>query len=90
MTKQDLVDVVSYEVGLSKKDAGRAIDAVITGITKSLKKGQRVSLVGFGTFEVRRRSAREGRNPQTGQSITIPARKTPAFRAGKNLKTAVQ
>lgn len=90
MTKQDLVDAVSYEVGLSKKDAGRAIDAVISGITKSLKKGQRVSLVGFGTFEVRRRSAREGRNPQTGQTLTIPARKTPAFRAGKNLKTAVQ
>lgn len=89
MTKQELIDTVSDEVGLSKKDAGKAIDAMISSITKTLKKGDKVQLVGFGTFEVRKRSAREGRNPQTGQSIKIPARKTPAFKPGKALKEAV-
>ncbi len=90
MTKQDLIDVVANEIGFSKKDAGRAVDAVIEGVTRALRQGQKVQIAGFGTFEVRSRSAREGRNPQTGQTIMIPARKTPAFKAGKALKDAVQ
>lgn len=89
MTKQDLIDTLSSDVGLSKKDAGKTIDVMISSITKALKKGDKVQLVGFGTFEVRKRSAREGRNPQTGQSIKIPARKSPAFKPGKALKDAM-
>lgn len=90
MTKQDLVDIMSNEVGFSKKDATRAVDAVLDAVTKALRRGEKVQLAGFGTFEVRSRSAREGRNPQTGQTITIPARRAPAFKAGKALKEAVQ
>lgn len=90
MTKQDLADAVSNETGFSKKDATRAVEAVLDAVTKTLKRGEKVQLAGFGTFEVRARSAREGRNPQTGQTITIPARRSPAFKAGKALKEAVQ
>jgi DNA-binding protein HU-beta len=90
MTKQDLVDIMSNEVGFSKKDATRAVDAVLDAVTKALRRGEKVQLAGFGTFEVRSRNAREGRNPQTGQTITIPARRAPAFKAGKALKEAVQ
>lgn len=90
MTKQDLIDAVANEGGFSKKDAGRAVDAVIDGVTRALRGGEKVQIAGFGTFEVRSRSAREGRNPQTGQTIMIPARKSPAFKAGKALKEAVQ
>jgi len=90
MTKQDLVDAMSNETGFSKKDATRAVEAVLDAVTKTLKRGEKVQLAGFGTFEVRARSAREGRNPQTGQTITIPARRSPAFKAGKALKEAVQ
>lgn len=90
MTKQDLVDAMSNETGFSKKDATRAVEAVLDAVTKTLRRGEKVQLAGFGTFEVRARSAREGRNPQTGQTITIPARRSPAFKAGKALKEAVQ
>lgn len=90
MTKQDLVDAVSNETGFSKKDATRAVEAVLDAVTKTLRRGEKVQIAGFGTFEVRARSAREGRNPQTGQTITIPARRSPAFKAGKALKEAVQ
>jgi DNA-binding protein HU-beta len=90
MTKQDLVDIVSNEVGFSKKDATRAVEAMLDAVTKTLRRGEKVQLAGFGTFEVRSRNAREGRNPQTGQTITIPARRAPAFKAGKALKEAVQ
>jgi len=89
LTKKDLADAVAGETGISKKDAAAAVDAVLGTITKSLKKGQKVSLVGFGTFEVRKRKARTGINPQTKQPIKIPASKAPAFKPGKALKEAV-
>ncbi|MCL1634058.1 HU family DNA-binding protein [Luteimonas sp. SX5] len=89
MNKSELVDAVSSESDLSKADAGRAVDAVIASITKALKSGQDVTLVGFGTFTVRTRGARTGRNPRTNETINIPASKNPAFKAGKALKDAV-
>jgi DNA-binding protein HU-beta len=90
MNKEQLVERVASKTGLSKKDANAALDAVLEGITAALKKGEKVTLVGFGTFSVRRRKAREGRNPQTGEKIKIPARKMPAFTAGKELKSQVK
>ncbi len=89
MNKSELVDAVSSDSDLSKADAGRAVDAVIGAITKALKSGQDVTLVGFGTFTVRTRGARTGRNPRTNETINIPASKNPAFKAGKALKDAV-
>lgn len=89
MTKAELVDKVAEKTGLTKKDSGRALDAVFEAITEALAGGQRVQLVGFGSFEVRRRAARKGRNPQTGKEIQIGARRVPAFKAGKALKEAV-
>jgi DNA-binding protein HU-beta len=89
MNKGDLVEVVSGEAGLSKADASRAVDSVIGAITKALKGGMQVSLVGFGTFAVKKRAARTGRNPRTGEAIEIRASKVPGFRAGKALKDAV-
>jgi DNA-binding protein HU-beta len=89
MNKSELVDAVSGDSDLSKADAGRAVDAVIGAITKALKSGQDVTLVGFGTFTVRTRGARTGRNPRTNEAINIPASKNPAFKAGKALKDAV-
>ena len=89
MNKSELVDAVSGDSDLSKADAGRAVDAVIGAITKALKSGQDVTLVGFGTFTVRTRGARTGRNPPTNEAINIPASKNPAFKAGKALKDAV-
>lgn len=89
MTKKELADQVAKKVDLSKKDAAAAVDATLDAITAALKKGQKVQLVGFGTFEVRKRKARSGINPQTGNSIKIPASKAPAFRPGKALKAAV-
>ncbi len=89
MTKAELVDRVAEKTGLTKKDSGRALDAVFEAITEALAGGQRVQLVGFGSFEVRRRAARKGRNPQTGKEIQIGARRVPAFKAGKALKDAV-
>ncbi|MFH1288307.1 MAG: HU family DNA-binding protein [bacterium] len=89
MTKADIINKVSDSVGLSKKDAISAVDTVIETITKALSKSESVQLVGFGSFNVRKRAARTGRNPQTGASIKIAARKVPSFKAGKALKEAV-
>ncbi|MGQ0799548.1 MAG: HU family DNA-binding protein [Pseudomarimonas sp.] len=89
MNKADFVGAVADAAELSKADAGRALDAVIEVIKKALKKDDSVSLVGFGTFQVRKRAARQGRNPRTGQTIKIKASKVPSFKAGKALKDAV-
>ena len=89
MNKTDLIDAIASAADLSKADAGRALDAVVDSITDSLKKGDPVSLVGFGTFQVKHRAAREGRNPQTGATIQISASNVPSFKAGKALKEAV-
>lgn len=89
VTKTELVDTVASKAGLSKKDAGAAVDAFFSGIAEALQKGEKVQLVGFGTFEVRERAARTGRNPQTGEEISIAARSVPAFKPGKLLKDAV-
>ncbi|OFO55447.1 HU family DNA-binding protein [Nosocomiicoccus sp. HMSC059G07] len=90
MNKTDLINVVSDKADLTKKDAGAAVDAVFEAIQGSLTKGEKVQLIGFGTFEVRERAARKGRNPQTGEEIEIAASKVPAFKAGKALKDAVK
>lgn len=89
MNKNDLVAQVANGAGLSKADAGKAVDSVFDAITASLKKGNEVRLVGFGTFNVARRKASKGRNPRTGEPIDIPASKQPKFKAGKALKDAV-
>jgi len=89
LTKADLVDVVSAEAELSKRQAGEIVDLVLDEIKKALQKGDRVALTPFGSFVVRARKAREGRNPKTGEKIKIAARKVPAFVAGKGLKEAV-
>ena len=89
MNKSDFVAAVADATELTKADAGRAVDAFIDTVTKALKKGDTVTLVGFGTFSVRKRAARQGRNPQTGATIKIKASKSPAFKAGKALKDAV-
>jgi DNA-binding protein HU-beta len=89
MNKNELIDAVATESNLSKADAGRAVDAIVAAITGALKSGDTVSLIGFGTFAVRDRAARTGRNPQTGAEIKIAAAKNPAFKAGKALKDAV-
>jgi len=89
VNKNDLVSAVADAAGLSKADAGRAVDSVFDTIAASLKKGQEVRLVGFGTFVVTRRKASRGRNPRTGEAIQIPASKQPKFRAGQALKDAV-
>ena len=88
MTKADLVAKVA-ESGMTKKEAAEAVDTVIAAITKALSKGAKVSLVGFGSFSVKQRKARIGRNPQTGEAIKIKAKKVPVFSAGKALKDAV-
>lgn len=90
MSKSELIDVVAKGAGISKTAAGKAIDSFIDGIAKALKKGGKVTLVGFGTFSVSRRKARKGRNPRTGEEMKIPATKTPKFSAGKALKQAVK
>lgn len=89
MNKNDLVAAVMESTGLSKNDSGKAVDAVFGTITDSLKKGDEVRLVGFGTFLVSERAASEGRNPRTGEKMQIPASKQPKFKAGKSLKDAV-
>jgi len=89
MNKGDFVAAVADSAELSKADAGRAVEAVIEVITKALKKGDTVALVGFGTFLARKRAARTGRNPRTGQQIKIKASKNPSFKAGKALKDAL-
>src|SRR6187402_2336974 len=90
MNKTDLINAVSEQADLSKKDASKAVDAVFDSITSSLVEGGKVQLVGFGSFEVRERSARKGRNPQTGQEIEIAASKAPSFKPGKALKDSIQ
>jgi len=90
MKKSELVDMVVEKTDLTKKDSGKAVKAVLESITDSLAKGEKVQLIGFGTFEVRNRQAREGRNPTTGESIKIEASKIPAFKAGKALKEKVK
>jgi DNA-binding protein HU-beta len=90
MTKGELIEAVATGAGLTKADAGRAIDSTINAIKKSLKKNQKVTIVGFGTFSVNKRKARKGRNPQTGAEINIPAAKVPKFTAGKGLKDAIK
>ena len=90
MNKTELVAAVAEKAGLSKKNAEVAVAAVIDSVVESLKKGDKVSLLGFGTFEVRKRAARTGKNPQTGAAIKIAACKVPAFKAGKALKDAVK
>jgi DNA-binding protein HU-beta len=89
MNKADLVEVVARSAGLSKSASEKAVDGAIGAITSALKKGQSVTLVGFGTFRVGKRQARVGRNPQTGAEIRIQAAKVPKFSAGKALKDAV-
>jgi DNA-binding protein HU-beta len=89
MNRKELIDALSSKTGSSKADADRNIAALIEIVTATLKKGDNVALVGFGTFEVRKRAARTGRNPATGESLKIKASKAPAFKAGASLKAAV-
>ncbi|HEY8530424.1 MAG TPA: HU family DNA-binding protein [Paenibacillaceae bacterium] len=90
MNKSELIARVAERTDMSKKDVTRAVDAVFDIISEALQNGEKVQLVGFGNFEVRERSARRGRNPQTGEEIEIPAGKVPAFRPGKALKDAIK
>ena len=89
MNKSELITNVAEKSGLSKKAAGEAVEAVLATISEALSQGEKVTLVGFGTFEVRQRAARKGVNPSTGEPIDTPATQVPAFRAGKGLKEAV-
>jgi DNA-binding protein HU-beta len=89
VNKNDLVDAVAERTGLAKSDAARAVEAVLGTVTEALQKGDQVALSGFGTFVVKARAARTGRNPRTGESIAIPASRVPAFKAGKALKDAL-
>ncbi|MBP1150906.1 MULTISPECIES: HU family DNA-binding protein [Methylocaldum] len=89
MNKAELIDAIAKSADLTKADAGRALDGMIDAITIALKNGETVSLVGFGSFGVKERAERQGRNPQTGNTITIKAAKIPSFKAGKALKDAV-
>ena len=89
MNKSELVDAMAKKSGLSKKDTEAALGAFTETVASALKKGDKVQLIGFGTFEVTKRAAREGKNPQTGAKIKIPASKAPKFKAGKALKDTV-
>ncbi len=89
MNKTDLINSIAAKSGLNKKNSEAALNALIASVEESLKAGDKVVLVGFGTFEVRKRAARKGRNPQTKKEITIPASKAPVFKAGKVLKDKV-
>jgi DNA-binding protein HU-beta len=90
MNKSELIDAMADAADISKSAAGRALDALTDSIAVTLKQGDTVSIIGFGTFSVKERAARTGRNPQTGATIEIGASKTPAFKAGKALKDAIQ
>jgi DNA-binding protein HU-beta len=90
MHKTDLIKAIASETGLSQKDSGAALEAFLKASTKALKKGDNVTLIGFGTFSVMKTSARKGRNPQTGKEITIKASKRVKFKAGKALKDSVK
>ena len=89
MNKTELVASVAEKAGLTKKDSEKAVNAVLEAVTESLQQGDKVQLVGFGTFEVRERKARKAKNPQTKEDITIPETKVPAFKAGKGFKEVV-
>ncbi|MFD2706119.1 HU family DNA-binding protein [Salibacterium lacus] len=89
MNKTDLINDVAERAELSKKDSEAAVNAALETIESSLKTGDKVQLIGFGNFEIRERAEREGRNPQTGETMKIPASKVPAFKPGKGLKDAV-
>ena len=89
MNKAEFISSVAEQAELSKKDSEKAVNAVLGAISKALGKGDKVQLVGFGTFEIRERAARKGRNPQTGEEISIAAAKVPVFKAGKSLREAV-
>lgn len=89
MNKQELIDAIAKEAAVTKVDAAKVLEAVVSVITKALKKGDEVRLTNFGTFAVTKRAATEGRNPRTGAKIKIPASKQPKFRAGKGLKDSV-
>ncbi len=90
MTKQDLINLVSKKASLTNKASRDAVQAILDAVRDSLKRGEKVVITGFGTFSVRNRAARKGRNPQTGAAIDITARKTPGFTAGKALKKAIR
>jgi DNA-binding protein HU-beta len=90
MTKAELIDKIASGTGLSKADASRSLDSTVNSIKAAMKKGQKVTLVGFGTFSVSKRKSRKGRNPRTGDIITIPAAKIPKFTAGKSLKDYIK
>ena len=90
MNKSELIKTIASKAELTNKQVGAALDAFISSISEALKDGDTVSLLGFGSFEVRTRAAREGRNPATGEKVMIPAAKVPGFRAGKGLKDAVK
>lgn len=89
MNKSELVDAIAQQSGLTKTDAAKALDATMDSVKGALKKGDTVSLVGFGTFSVKKRAARTGRNPKTGEPLEIKASNVPSFKAGKGLKDAV-
>ncbi len=89
MNKEELADDVAAQTGQTKKQAMTMVDAVFSGITRALGRGEKVTIVGFGTFQVKARAARDGRNPQTGAKIQIPPKKVPAFTAGKDLRAEV-
>ena len=90
MNKMNLVNALASKTNMTKKDAAEALDTILKTVVDALRRGEKVTITGFGTFEVRSRKARTGRNPQTGEEITIPERKVAAFRAGKALKEAVR
>ncbi len=89
MNKTELIEAIAKETGLTKKDAGKAVDAFVDTVSKALKKKDKVQLVGFGTFETVKRAARTGKNPQTGAALKIPASTAPKFKPGKALKDLV-
>lgn len=89
MNRNELIAAMSEKCGLTKKDTGAALDAFVEAVQDALKEGDKVSLVGFGTFEVKERAARTGKNPRTGETVDIAASKAPAFKAGKTLKDAL-
>ena len=89
MNKAELIEAVAASAGITKAEAGRAIDGMTDAVSAALKEGEAVTLIGFGTFKVSQRNARTGRNPQTGAELKIPARKAPVFTAGKALKDAL-
>ena len=89
MTKAEMIVAVAEKAGMTKKDAEKAVSAVLETVTETLKKGDKISLTGFGSFEVKNRAARTGRNPRTKEVVEIPASKVPVFKAGKALKDAV-